>query len=183
MAKVDKAKAATGGARKPVSRATKIERKLGGIGAKTSFDPKSALFTVTGFAFQPVEVPGYIIDQTDTHVLFRHRVTSASKKMKVSVFPKTDILELFGAKGEVSSVTVMQRRPFTSVTGRVKLQSDGSLTVTTATKETVNFMSNDKVTYEISAPDESDAGARKPKKTASGSTSKVVDMPKKKKTN
>lgn len=158
--------APVGGARKAVPRATKIERKLGGITAKTSFDLKTAQFSVVGFVNQPTEIPGFIIEQNDSHVLFRHRATSASKKMKVSVFKKSEVLELFGSVGQTSSITVLQRRQFTSAIGRLKLNSDGSVTVTTAAKETVNFPSNERVSYEISAHDESDAGARKPKASA-----------------
>lgn len=175
-------KSATGGARKAVSRATKIERRLGGIGPKTAFDQKSARFTVTGFAKTPVEIPGYIMDQTATHVLFRHRVTSASRKMKVSVFKKADVLELFGAAGEVSSITVLQLKAFTTVAGRVKLGADGSVTVITDAKETVNFPSNDQVTYEISALDEEGAAkktAKAPSKKAADKEGKVVKMRKK----
>jgi hypothetical protein len=126
MAKPEK-KVATK-ARTKVSRLDKALRKLTGTTAKTPFSMKTGLFTVTGYSVVPNEVPGYLIDRTATHTIYRHKATSASKKMVVSVFANSDVLQLLGGK-EGGSVTVRRRSAFTSATGTLKF--DGTSVIVT----------------------------------------------------
>mgnify|MGYP003482118240 CR=1 FL=1 len=152
MAKVEKTKGAKPGvARTKVSRLTKVERKLSGTSAKTPFSMKSAQFTVTGYMHQPVEIPGYLIERSATHIVFRHKATSASKKMVVSVFPVSQVLDHLGdEKG--GSVTVLQRKAFTSATGTLKF-SGNDIIVKNAEGDITTFSQNDIAQYEVKAFD------------------------------
>lgn len=153
MAKEEKAKkkgAKAGVARTKVSRLTKAERKLAGTSAKTPFSLKSGQFTVTGFAPVPTEIPGYLVERSATHTVWRHKKTSASKQMVVSVFPNSDILEQLGdEKG--GSISVLQRKAFVSATGTLKF--NGTDIVIKGEDGTSVFSQNDKVQYEIKAVD------------------------------
>lgn len=152
MAKEAKKGAKAGVARTKVSRTTKLERKLNGTSAKTPFSMKSAEFTVTGYAQLPVEIPGYLIERGDNFIIFRHKKTSASKQMVVTLFPNAEVIEQLGEVGKIGSVTVLQRKQFTSATGTVKVKGD-TIVVTTADGETVNYVYSDKVQYEMKAVD------------------------------
>lgn len=185
MAKAEKATSKVA-PRKAVSRATKLERKLNGTSVKTPFSMKTAQFNVTGFAVVPVEIPGYIVERTDTHTFFRHKVSSASKKMVVTAFRNEQILELFGKEKEISSVTVLMRRKFTQATGTIK-QTGAGITITTSAGETVNYFNTPGVDYEITALDlegsqasgrgrTSEKEEKKSSKKAVGKTSKVVPI-------
>lgn len=152
MAKTEaKTKGAKPGvARTKVSKLDKALRKLSGTSAKTPFSMKTAQFTVTGFAQQPVEVPGYLQLRSDTHTVWRHKKTSASKQMVVSVYPNSDVLELLGdEKG--GSITVLQRKVCLSATGTLKF--NGTDIVINGAGGTVVYSQNDKVQYEIKAAD------------------------------
>jgi hypothetical protein len=181
MAKTEsKTKGAKPGvARTKVSRTTKLERKLTGTSAKTPFSMKSGLFTVTGFSTMPVEIPGYLVLRSDTHTVFRHKVSSASKKMAVSVFANSDVLEQLGKVDEIGSITVLQRRKFTDATGVLKFEGD--TIVVTGNGETVKYTSNDKVSYEIKALDlegsqQSGRGAKASSEKEGKKKAKVTDI-------
>lgn len=182
MAKAEKAAkkgAKPGVARSKVSRLTKVERKLNGTSAKTPFSMKTAQFTVTGFSPIPVEIPGYLQERSATHTVWRHKKTSASKQMVVSVFANTDILEMLGdEKG--GSITVLQRKQFVSATGSLKF--NGSDIIVKGEDGTSVFSQTDKVTYEIKASDlegsqASTRGRSAGEKTVKGDKkSKVTDI-------
>lgn len=138
MAKPEKSTKKTNVVRGKVARATKLERKLNGTSAKTPFSLKTGLFTVTAFAQSPVEIPGYLVERNDTHTVFRHKATSASKKMVVSVFDNSKVLEQLGKVGEVGSVTVLQRKAFVTVIGTIKFDG-GFVVVTTEDGEVSRF--------------------------------------------
>uniref|UniRef100_A0AB39CDY5 Uncharacterized protein n=1 Tax=Pseudomonas phage HRDY3 TaxID=3236930 RepID=A0AB39CDY5_9VIRU len=150
MAKTEKTSKTKTVARSKVSKLEKALRKLSGTSAKTPFSMKTGLFTVTAFSQQPVEVPGYLIERSDLFTIWRHKATSASKKMVVSVYRNEDILEQLGdEKG--GSITVMQRRVAASATGTLKfngpdiiVKGDGGQSV---------FSDNENVQYEIKAAD------------------------------
>jgi hypothetical protein len=137
-------------ARTKVSRLDKALRKLTGTSAKTPFSMKTGVFTVTGFSVVPAEVPGYLIDRTATHTIYRHKATSASKKMVVSVFANSDVLQLLGGK-EGGSVTVRRRSAFTSATGTLKF--DGTSVIVTDTDGGVAVFDLAAGDYEIKAAD------------------------------
>lgn len=155
MAKTEKVKSTKGAkpgvARTKVSRVTKLERKLVGTSAKTPFSMKSGVFTVTGFQQAATEIAGYLVERSETHTVFRHKVSNASKKMVVSVFPNEIVLEQVGKVGEVGSVTVRLRKPFTSVEGTVKF--DGATIVVTSEDGTVSRFNAANGDYEIKALD------------------------------
>lgn len=137
-------------ARTKVSRLDKAIRKLTGTSAKTPFSMKTGLFTVTGFSAVPDEIPGYLMNRSATHTVFRHKATSASKKMVVSVFANSAVLQLLGdEKG--GSVTVLRRKPFTSATGTLKF--DGTAVVVTDADGGVATFDLAAGDYEIKAAD------------------------------
>src|SRR5690606_8123477 len=136
-----------------VSRSTKLERKLNGTSARTSFTVKDAQVTVTGYSNVPVEIPGDQVEHPDQCVSSRHKLTSASKRMVVSCFAKSEVLELFGKEKEVGAITVMKRKAFTEATGTVKVTQD-SIRVTNADGEVTTFFKTAGAEYEIKAADE-----------------------------
>jgi len=151
MAKPEKTSSKKTAPRSKVSRLTKVERKLTGTSAKTPFSMKSAPFTVTGYMQQPVEIPGYLIERSATHIVFRHKATSASKKMVVSVFPVSQVLDHLGdEKG--GSITVLQRKAFTSATGTLKF-SGNDIIVKSVDGVITTFSQNDIAQYEVKAFD------------------------------
>lgn len=151
MAKAEKTKGAKAGApRTKVPRIEKAVRKLAGTTAKTPFTMKTGKFTVTGFASVPTEVPGYLVERSATHTVWRHKKSSAAKQMVVSVFDNANILEVLGdEKG--GSITVMQRKPFLSATGTLKF--NGSDIVIKNDDGVSVFAPNSQVEYEIKALD------------------------------
>ena len=150
MAKPEKSSKTKTVARTKVSKLDKAIRKLSGTSAKTPFSMKTGLFTVTGFAQQPVEVPGYLIERSELFTIWRHKATSASKKMVVSTYRNTDIVEMLGdEKG--GSITVLQRKAAVTATGTLKfngpdiiIKGDGGVSV---------FSPNENIQYEIKAAD------------------------------
>jgi hypothetical protein len=184
VAKAEKAAktkgAKPGVARTKVSRLTKVERKLTGTSAKTPFSMKTGVFTVTGYAQLPVEIPGYLLERSATHTVWRHKKTSASKQMVVSTFHNRDVLELLGdEKG--GSVTVLQRKAFVSATGTLKFNGT-DIVIKDADGTPSVFSQNDKAEYEIKAADAegsqaSSRGRSAGEKTVKGDKkSKVTDI-------
>lgn len=151
MAKAEKTKGAKAGvARTKVPRIEKAIRKLSGTSAKTPFSMKTGLFTVTGFAQVPTEVPGYLVERSATHTVWRHKKSSGAKQMVVSVYKNSDILEVLGdEKG--GSITVLQRKPFLSATGTLKF--NGSDILVKNDDGVSTFSQSDKVEFEIKAID------------------------------
>lgn len=137
-------------ARTKVSKLEKAIRKLSGTSPKTPFSMKTGLFTVTGYAQQPVEVPGYLIERSELFTIWRHKATSASKKMVVSTYRNTDILEMLGdEKG--GSITVMQRKAAVTATGTLKF--NGPDIIVKGEGGTVVYSPNERIQYEIKAFD------------------------------
>lgn len=170
MAKPEKSVKAK--ARTKVSRLEKAKRKLTGTSAKTPFSMKTGMFTVTGFSAVPDEIPGYLMNRSATHTVFRHKATSASKKMVVSVFANSAVLQLLGDdKG--GSVTVLRRKPFTSATGTLKF--DGTAVVVTDADGGVATFDLAAGDYEIKAADAEGSQA-----SGRGVRSSSDDAPKKK---
>jgi len=135
-------------ARTKVSRLDKALRKLNGTSAKTPFSMKTGVFTVTGYHVVPEEIPGYLIERAATHVVFRHKKTSASKQMVVSVFKNSEVLALLGdEKG--AAITVARRKAFINESGTLKF-SGNTVTVTGDAVATFDLSAGD---YEIKAAD------------------------------
>lgn len=178
MAKPEKSSKKTNVVRGKVARSVKLERKLNGTSAKTPFSLKSGVFTVVGYAPIPTEIPGYLIERNETHTVFRHKATSASKKMVVSIFDNNKVLEQLGKVGEVGSITVLQRKAFVTVTGTLKF-TGGSVTVTSENGEVSTF--NTGADFEIKASDlegSQASGRGAPAKSAKTikKSSKVTDI-------
>lgn len=184
MAKPEKSTKTKSAARTKVSKLDKALRKLSGTSAKTPFSMKTAQFTVTGFSKQPVEVPGYLIERSELFTVWRHKATSASKKMVVSTYRNTDIVEVLGdEKG--GSITVMQRKAAVTATGTLKfngpdivIKGDGGTSV---------FSPNVGLEYEIKASDaEGSQASARGAKSSDGEKKKsgkvvAIDSGKKKK--
>lgn len=180
MAKTEaKTKGAKPGvARTKVPRIEKATRKLAGTSAKTPFSMKSGLFTVTGFAYVPVEVPGYLIERSAGYTVWRHKKTSASKQMVVSVFPNSEVLELLGDETG-GAITVLQRKAFLTSTGTLKF--NGADIVIKNADGVSTFSPNDKAQYEIKAADTegsqaSARGAGKSSEKEGKKSSKVANI-------
>ncbi len=141
-----------------LSRTDKIAKRLKNISAKTSFKAKSAMFTFTVFARQAVEIGGFLVQEGTDAVLLRHKRTSASQKTVVSRFSRNDVVEVFGAVGEVSAVTVFREVAIREVVGRLVEDKGGIMTVQTASGETVKLYQRDDVRIEVRAEDEAAAG-------------------------
>lgn len=141
-----------------LSRADKIAKRLKNISAKTSFKAKSAVFTFTVFARQAVELGGFLVGESNDAVLLRHKRTSASQKTVVSRFGRADLIEVFGAVGEVSSVTTFREVAIREVIGRLVEDKGGVMTVQTVSGETVKLYQHDGIRIEVRADDEASAG-------------------------
>lgn len=141
-----------------LSRTDKIAKRLKNISAKTSFKAKSAMFTFTVFARQAVEIGGFLVQDGTDAVMLRHKRTSASQKTVVSRFSRNDVVEVFGAVGEVSAVTVFREVAIREVVGRLVEDKGGIMTIQTASGETVKLYQRDDVRIEVRAEDEAAAG-------------------------
>ncbi|AGS82010.1 hypothetical protein O152_gp126 [Pseudomonas phage PaBG] len=141
-----------------LSRTDKIAKRLKNISAKTSFKAKSAMFTFTVFARQAVEIGGFLVQDGTDAVMLRHKRTSASQKTVVSRFSRSDVVEVFGAVGEVSAVTVFREVAIREVVGRLVEDKGGIMTIQTASGETVKLYQRDDVRIEVRAEDEAAAG-------------------------
>ena len=162
-----------------LTRADKIGKRLKNINHKTSFKAKSALFTFRVLARQAVEIGGFIVSEHTDSVLFRHKRSNAAKRMVVSRFSHADLIELYGAPGEVSSVTVMRDVLVREVVGKLVEDKHGVMTIQTASGETVKIFQHSGVRIEVSADDESnEEGGKKSKKSKKADK---AEKPKKKK--
>lgn len=141
-----------------LSRTDKIAKRLKNISAKTSFKAKSAMFTFTVFARQAVEIGGFLVQDGTDAVLLRHKRTSASQKTVISRFSRNEVVEVFGAVGEVSAVTVFREVAIREVVGRLVEDKGGIMTIQTASGETVKLYQRDDVRIEVRAEDEAAAG-------------------------
>lgn len=159
MAKKEKKEKKARNTANRLTRSDKIAKRLKNISAKTSFKVKSAMFTFTVLARQVVEIGGYLVQETSESVVLRHKRTNASQRMVVSRFHRSEVVEVFGAVGEVSSVTVFREVPVREVVGKLIEDSKGVMTVQTAGGETVKLYQHEGVRITVSADDE--AGSEK----------------------
>jgi hypothetical protein len=151
-----------------LTRADKIEKRLRGVDAKTSFKAKSALFTFRVYRRAPVAIHGFIVSESSDSVLLRHKRTNASKRMVVSRFAHADIIELYGTVGETSSALVVKETQIHEVVGKIVEDKGGVITIQTASGETVKLFQNAQSRIEISVEDEggsSEGGGKKSKKS------------------
>ncbi len=163
-----------------LTRADKILKRLRGVDAKTSFKSKSAVFNVRVIGREATPINGYIVEETASGVLFRHKRTNASKRMMVSRFANNEIVELYGAVGEASQLTVYREAVIREVQGKIVDDKNGIVTVQTASGETVKFYPNAHTTIEISVEDGSGEGASEGKKSKKDKGEKASKKSKKK---
>jgi len=151
-----------------LTRADKIEKRLRGVSAKTSFKSKSALFTFRVFRLAPVAVHGFILAENADSILLRHKRTNASKRMVVSRISHSDIIELYGTVGETSSALVVKETQIHEVVGKIVEDKGGVITIQTASGETVKLFQNAQSRIEVSVEDEGgseEGGGKKSKKS------------------
>lgn len=163
-----------------LTRADKIAKRLRGVSEKTGFKQKSSNFNIRIISHQPVEVTGFIISSSPESVLFRHKRTNASKRMVVSRFDRSEIVELFGEPGELSSIMVMRDVTVREIIGTIVEDKSGVITVKTPSGETVKLYTNNQVRIEVSAEDEGPTG--KSGKASKASKSEAKSKGKKAKT-
>lgn len=166
-----------------LSRADKLSKRLKNISAKTGFKLKSALFTVTVYARQAVEIGGFLIQDSGDTVVLRHKRSSAAQRMVVSRFHRSEVIEVFGAVGEVSSVTVNREVAIREIKGAKLIEdSKGILTIQTASGETVKLYQHEGVRITATAEDDSAAegGGKKSKKSKDAKPEKSGKKKKKK---
>ncbi len=169
-----------------VSRQEKIGRRLNGISAKTPFKLQNAVFTVQAVTKIPVSMQGFIVKRGENSVAFRHKKSNASKRMVVTMFPNSEILELFGNEGEVAEITVLREQPVRQAQGTVK-DTGNSVIVTTPSGEVVTFYRSAGVTVNVFAEDEEGSATstrgRKPAAAkADAKVTSIADAKKKKRT-
>jgi hypothetical protein len=166
-----------------LTRADKIEKRLRGVSAKTSFKSKTAMFTFRVFRQAPVAVHGFILAENADSILLRHKRTNASKRMMVSRIAHADMVELYGTVGETSSALVIKEVQIHEVTGRIVDDKNGVITIQTASGETVKLYQNAQTRIETSVEDEggSDDGESSGKKKKKDKGEKAEKSGKKKK--
>lgn len=166
-----------------LTRADKIEKRLRGVSAKTSFKAKSAMFKFQVYRLTPVAVHGFILAENADSILLRHKRTNASKRMVVSRIAHSDIIELYGTVGETSSAMVVKEVQIHEVVGRLVEDKGGVMTIQTASGETVKLYQNAQSRIEVSVEDEGgegEASSGKKKKKDKGEKAEKSSKKKKK---
>lgn len=164
-----------------LSRTDKISKRLRGVEAKSAYKRKSTNLTFTVFHKQPVELQGFIVEVNAESVLFRHKRTNASKRMLVSRFDRSEVVELYGDAGEVSSITVMREVPVREVIGTIVSDEGGIVTLKSPSGETVKLYMNSNVRIEANAEDDSEPSGKSGKKAKAEKPAKKVKVKKSKK--
>ena len=150
-----------------LTRADKIMKRLRNIDASSGFKVKGAVWRFSVYAKNAVEIGGYLVSEDANSVSLRHKRTSASKRTVISRFPLSDVIEVYGAVGEVSSVTVMRETLIREVEGTLVSEHPGYVVVRTLADETVKLVRSAGVRIEIVADDVEGSGeSKKSKKKA-----------------
>lgn len=163
-----------------LTRSDRLYKRLRNIESVSGFKIKGAEYTAQVFARAPVEIPGYLIQETEYSVTLRHKRTNASKRTVVSRFNIEDVVEVFGAVGEISSVTVMRDTLVREVVGTIVSETASAVVLRTATDETVKLIRNASTRLELVASDDEPAAAGK-KKGKKAKPEKAVKTTKRKK--
>lgn len=163
-----------------LTRSDRISKRLRNVSADSAFNVKKAQFTVRVFAEQLVEIGGYLVEVADNYVMLRHKRTSASKRMIVSRFDTSKLVEVFGAVGEISSVSLVREVLVREVVGSVSETKSGVLKVTTPAGETVILREVCGTRFEVVADDEEGSSGKKGKKVKKAKAEKPAKKGKKK---
>lgn len=134
-----------------LSHSEKINKRLRGIEKGVgNFDHSKSIFNVNIFATVPVEINGFLISKTRNTILFRHKKSSASKKMRTSIFPTKNVIYLFGEVGETSQLLIPRRKIIASYTGTMSYDKHNNVVITdNTTEEVVTLFDNPNFEYEI----------------------------------
>ncbi len=161
-----------------LTRADKIMKRLRNIDASSGFKVKGAVWRFSVYAKNAVEIGGYLVSEDANSVSLRHKRTSASKRTVISRFPLSDVIEVYGAVGEVSSVTVMRETLIREVEGTLVSEHPDYVVVRTLSDETVKLVRSAGVRIEIVAEDVEGSGegkkSKKKKDKAEGKKEKKV---------
>lgn len=147
-----------------LTRADKIMKRLRNIDASSGFKVKGAVWRFSVYAKNAVEIGGYLVSEDANSVSLRHKRTSASKRTVISRFPLSDVIEVYGAVGEVSSVTVMRETLIREVEGTLVSEHPDYVVVRTLSDETVKLVRSAGVRIEIVADDVEGSGEGKKSK-------------------
>jgi hypothetical protein len=160
---------------KRLSRTDKIVKRLRGIEAKVKLKVSAITFNAALMTKVPTQINGFIVEMTDTDVIFRHKRTNASKRMVVSRFAMSDVLEVFGSVGEPSQITVMAEQVVSEAAGTLVERGSDSITLRTPEGETVVMRSAEGVRLVVSVDEESAVGVGGGSKKSSKKSSKKAD--------
>lgn len=139
-----------------LTRSDKVKKRLRGVKPGVGLDYNSLVHIVNVYAAKaPTTLHGYLVSINGSQIVFRHKKTAASKKTRISHFNRSEVIEVFGKVGEVSSVTLIRRTLLNSVRGYVTNNKDGSLTVEDAVSgEEVTIFPSDFIQLEVYADEE-----------------------------
>lgn len=150
---------------KRLAKTDKIARRLRGIKSGVGINLSKAVHTVNIVAESvPVTLPGFLVSIDSHGVVFRHKKTNASKKTRITTFPRNEVVKVLGAPGEVSSITVMRPSLIETLIGYVERDPKTGVIVVTdvTTGETTTVMPHSGVQVEVFA-DEDEKVQRKGK--------------------
>jgi hypothetical protein len=131
-------------------------KKLRGIKKGTGIKLSNAIHTVTISARKPVTIDGFLVSRDKSFVVFRHRKSSASKKMRTTTFPASVVISVSGVVGEASQLLVWRHTPIQTLRGYVKTFPKRGFIILTdiVSEEQITVYMNDSVVVDIHADDD-----------------------------
>lgn len=134
-------------------------KKLRGIKKGVGMKLSTAIHTVTISARRPVTIDGFLVSRDKSFVVFRHRKSSASKKMRTTTFPAGIVISVSGSVGEASQLLVWRDTPIQTLRGYVKtFPKRGFIELTDLVSgEKITVYMNDNVVVDIHADDDEKA--------------------------
>lgn len=141
------------------SHSERAAKKLRGIKKGVGMKLSTAVHSVTITARKPVVIDGYLVSRDKAFVEFRHRKSSASKKMRTTTFPTKDVISVSGTSGEASQLMVWRETSVQTIRGYVKKFPKRNYIVITdlISEEQITVYMNDSVTIDIHADDDEKA--------------------------
>jgi ribosomal protein L21E len=118
----------------------RLEKRTQNMGAMhVSVD--DAEYTVSVSGRVPVELVGHLIALNERYVVFRYKKERSSKTV-ISRFLTSDIVSIVGEVGEPSLIVVMKNNNFAGFTGKVAVQKNGFVKVTSTNGDSMIFNPN-----------------------------------------
>lgn len=147
------------------TRSQKALKRLRGVAKGAGLKLDKAIHVVNVYARVPVVISGFLVSADSEFVQFRHRKSNGSKKTRITTFPRSVVIEVFGTVGEASQITVWRRNLISTVRGFIKVSNKQKAVkiVDIVSEETTLLYLSDSVELEIFA-DEDDKGQKVPKK-------------------